>query len=78
MLSILSGLSSQRIAAIVDKSFKDSERASFVIALMSSFPVQILGIESLSWLKTVMNLSFMRIKIFPASSLAFFSTTLLA
>lgn len=33
-----------------------SERDSFVIDLMSSFPVQSLGIESLSWLNTVLNL----------------------
>lgn len=33
-----------------------AERALFVIALMSSFPVQTLGIESESWLNNVANL----------------------
>jgi len=33
-----------------------AERAIFVIALMSSFPVQTRGIESESWLKIVANL----------------------
>ena len=78
MLSILSDFSSNRMAATIDKNFRDSERASNVIDLMSSFPVQSLGIESLSWLNTVLNLSFICIKTFPASSLAIFSTTLLA
>lgn len=35
---------------------RTAERASLVICRMSSFPVQIRGIESLSWLNTVENL----------------------
>ena len=34
-----------------------ADRASFAIARTSSFPVQTLGIESLSWLNTVVNLA---------------------
>ena len=37
--------------------FHTADRASFAIARTSSFPVQTLGMESLSWLKTVVNLA---------------------
>nr|GMD10693.1 hypothetical protein Iba_scaffold40179CG0010 [Ipomoea batatas]GMD30482.1 hypothetical protein Iba_chr09aCG7390 [Ipomoea batatas] len=75
---ILSVSSSKRIAAITESNLREDERAVFVIALMSSFPVQSRGIESESWLNNVENLSTIRIKTLPASSFAFVSTTPLA